>query len=44
MFSCPAQIGTMPSGVVICMGQVMRTDETEAAAARFQQHRTVIGT
>jgi len=41
MFSCPGQIGSMPPGVVICLGQVVRTDETEAAAAKFQQYRNV---
>lgn len=43
MFTCPGQIGTMPPGVVICMGEVVRIDETEAAATKFHRHRTIIG-
>jgi hypothetical protein len=41
MFSCPPQLGSMPSGVVICLGQVVRIDETEAAAMAFRHHRPI---
>jgi PilZ domain-containing protein len=41
MFSCPGQIGSMPPGIVICLGEVVRIDETEAAAAKFRKHRSV---
>jgi hypothetical protein len=41
MFSCPPHLGSMPPGVVICLGQVMRIDETDAAAVTLQRPRPV---
>lgn len=42
MFSCPTPLGSMPSGMVICLGQVVRTDETDAAGATFGNPRPVV--
>lgn len=39
MFSAPAQIGSIPSGTLICLGQVVRTDETDSAGATFRTRR-----
>lgn len=39
MFAAPKQIGSLPAGTVIYAGEVVRTDEAGAAAARFDRRR-----
>jgi hypothetical protein len=39
MFSSPVQIGSIASGKLVCVGEVVRTTETRAAAARFHECR-----
>ena len=39
MFSVPPSIGSIPTGTLICVGQVVRIDEADTAGARFQTRR-----
>jgi hypothetical protein len=39
MFSPPSAIGALPSGTLICVGCVVRTDEAQAAGAAFHTRR-----
>jgi hypothetical protein len=42
MFVAPVQIGRMASGKLVCVGEVVRTTETGAAAATFAECRFVL--
>ena len=42
MFSAPIQIGLMGSGKLVCVGEVVRTTETGAAGARFEECRFLL--
>lgn len=42
MFSSPVQIGSIASGQLVCVGEVVRTSETGAAAARFDACRFLL--
>ena len=42
MFVAPGQIGSMGSGELVCVGEVVRTTETGAAAATFAECRFVL--
>lgn len=39
IFSAPIPIGSIGTGKLVCMGEVVRTTETGAAGARFEQWR-----
>jgi hypothetical protein len=41
MFSSSAAIGAIPAGTVVCLGTVVRTDDADAAGARFEARRYV---
>ena len=41
MFAAPRQIGSLPAGTVICVAEIVRTDEAGAAGARFDSHRSL---
>jgi hypothetical protein len=42
MFVRPPQFQSMPSGMVTCKGQIVRTDETDAAGAAFYTQLAVV--
>jgi hypothetical protein len=42
MFSAPIQIGAMGAGKLVCVGAVVRTTETGAAGARFEECRFLL--
>ena len=42
MFVAPMQIGSMASGKLLCVGEVVRTTETGAAAATLAECRFVL--
>ena len=39
IFSAPIQIGSIGAGKLVCKGEVVRTTETGAAGAKFDQWR-----
>jgi hypothetical protein len=44
MFSTPVPIGSIASGKLVCVGEVVRTSETGTAAARFAECRFFLET
>ena len=42
IFSMPVQVGSIASGKLVCVGEVVRTTETGVAGARFEECRFVL--
>jgi hypothetical protein len=42
IFESPVQVGSIASGKVVCVGDVVRTTEVGAAGARFEECRYVL--
>ena len=42
IFASPIQVGLMAPGKLVCVGEVVRTTEVGAAAARFEECRFLL--
>jgi hypothetical protein len=42
IFSTPVQVGSIASGKLVCVGEVVRTTEMGVAGARFEECRFVL--
>jgi hypothetical protein len=42
IFSTPIQVGSIASGKLVCVGEVVRTTEMGVAGARFEECRFVL--